>query len=177
MKTQHYILSAIAAGSLALAASPLFAASSPAVGLAISASVAAKCIVSSTAEVAFGPYDPITTNSSAGADLDTTGSVGIKCTPGNGASISLDSGSNASVNQRRMIGPSGSSSQFLLYNLYTDSPGGTAWGNGSNGASPLTISASTNASERTFTVHGRVPKGQDVNTGSFSDTVQATVNF
>lgn len=177
MKTQRYILSAIAAGSLALAASPLFAASSPGVGLSITASVTAKCIVSSTSTVAFGAYDPVTTHASTGVDLDTTGSVGIKCTPGNGASISLDSGLNNSGNQRRMIGPSGSSSQFLNYNLYTDAPGGTAWGDGSNGASPLAISASSNASERTFTVHGRVPKGQDVNTGSFADTVQTTVNF
>lgn len=179
MRTQHYILLAITAGTLALAASPLLAATvpSPGVNLNISASVAAKCVVSSTGDVAFGAYDPITANSSTGIDLDTTGSVGIKCTPGNGASISLDSGVNNSGNQRRMVGPSGSSSQFLLYNLYTDSAGGTAWGNGANGASALTISASSNASERTFTVRGRVPKGQDVNTGSFSDTVQATVNF
>ena len=177
MKTQRLIRSAVAAGTLALAASPLFAASSPSVGLSVTASVAAKCIVSSTSAVAFGPYDPVTTNSSTGADLDTTGSVGIKCTPGNGVSISLDSGANASGNQRRMQGPAGSSSAFLNYNLYTDSPGGTAWGNGANGASPLAITASSNASERTFTVYGRVPKGQDVNVGSFSDTVQATVNF
>jgi spore coat protein U-like protein len=177
MKTQRYILSAIAAGSLALAANPLFAASSPGVGLSVTASVAAKCIVSSTSTVAFGAYDPVTVNASTGADLDTTGSVGIKCTPGNGVSISLDSGVNNSGNQRRMIGPSGSSSQFLSYNLFSDSGYTTAWGNGSNGASSLAITASTNASERTFTVYGRVPKGQDVNVGSFSDTVQTTVNF
>jgi spore coat protein U-like protein len=175
MNTRQYYLSAIAAGTLALAASPLFAASSPSVGLSITASVTGKCIVSSTSAVAFGAYDPVTTNASTGADLDGTGSVGIKCTPGDGVSISLDSGANASGNQRRMQGPS--SSAFMNYSLYTDSARTTAWGNGSNGASVQTITASTSSSERTFTVYGRVPKGQDVNVGSFSDTVQATVNF
>ena len=177
MKTQHFYLSALAAGTLVLAASPLFAASSPSVALSITASVTAKCIISSTSTVGFGAYDPVTVNSAAGVDLDGTGSVGIKCTPGSGLSISLDSGANVSVNQRRMQGPAGPSSAFLNYNLYTDSAGGTAWGDGSNGASAQAISTSTNASERTFTVFGRVPKGQDVNAGSFTDTVQATVNF
>jgi len=84
MKTRRFYVSAIAAGTLALAASPLFAASSPSVGLSITASVAAKCIVSSTSAVAFGAYDPVTTNSATGTDLDGAGSVGIKCTPATG---------------------------------------------------------------------------------------------
>ncbi|HZA53948.1 MAG TPA: spore coat U domain-containing protein [Candidatus Udaeobacter sp.] len=177
MKTRQLYLSALAAGTLAMAATPLFAASSPSVGLSITASVAAKCIVSSTSAVAFGAYDPVVTNAAGGADLDGTGTVGIKCSPGNGSSISLDSGANASGNQRRMQGPAGTSSAFLNYDLYSDAARTTAWGNGSNGASALTITASSNASERPFTVYGRVPKGQDVNVGSFSDTVQVTVNF
>jgi spore coat protein U-like protein len=173
MNTRQFSVSAIVAGALALTATALFAASSPSVGLSITASVAAKCIVSSTTTVAFSAYDPVTTNSASGTDLDGTGSVGIKCTPGNGLSISVDSGVNASGNQRRMQGPSA----FLNYDLYSESTRTTAWGNGSNGASALAITTSTNASERTFTVYGRVPKGQDVNVGSYSDTVQATVNF
>jgi spore coat protein U domain-containing protein, fimbrial subunit CupE1/2/3/6 len=76
-----------------------------------------------------------------------------------------------------MQGPTGSSSAFLNYNLFSDSARTTAWGNGSNGASAFGITAASNAAERTFTVYGRVPKGQDVNVGSFTDTMQATVNF
>lgn len=177
MKIRQLSLSVLAVGTLVMAATPLFAASSPSVGLSVTASVAAKCIVSSTSAVAFGAYDPVATNAATGADLDGTGTVGIKCSPGNGTSISLDSGANASGNQRRMQGPAGSSSAFLNYDLYSESTRTTAWGNGSNGASSLAISASTNASERTFTVFGRVPKGQDVNVGNFTDTVGVTVNF
>ena len=177
MTIRQILVSATAAVALALPAVQLFAASSAGVGLSVTASVTAKCSVSSTSVVAFGPYDPVVTNASGGADLDGTGSVGIKCTPGNGTSISLDSGANASGNQRRMQGPAGSSSAFLNYDLYSDSGRTTAWGNGSNGASSFAISAASNAAERTFTVYGRIPKGQDVNVGSFTDTVQATVNF
>jgi spore coat protein U-like protein len=178
MYTRQILISATAAMLLALPTGRLFAASSSTgVGLSVTASVAAKCIVSSTTVVAFGPYDPVVTNASGGSDLDGTGSVGVQCTPGNGTSISLDSGANASGNQRRMQGPAGTSSAFLNYNLYSDSGRTTAWGNGSNGASSFAISTSSTGAERTFTVYGRVPKGQDVNVGSFSDTVQATVNF
>jgi spore coat protein U domain-containing protein, fimbrial subunit CupE1/2/3/6 len=177
MNTRQILVSATAAMLLAQPAGRLFAASSAGVGLSVTASVAAKCIVSSTSVVAFGAYDPVVTNASGGSDLDGTGSVGIQCTPGNGTSISLDSGANASGNQRRMQGPAGTSSAFLNYNLYSDSGRTTAWGNGSNGASSFAISTSSTAAERTFTVYGRVPKGQDVNVGSFTDTVQATVNF
>jgi spore coat protein U-like protein len=177
MNTRQLYLSALAAGTLAMAPTPLFAASSPSANLSITASVAAKCVVSSTSAVAFSPYDPVVTHAASGVDLDGTGTVGIKCTPGNGTSISLDSGANASGNQRRMLGPAGASSAFLNYDLYSDSSRTTAWGNGSNGASASTITASSNASERSFTVFGRVPKGQDVNTGNFVDTVQVTVNF
>jgi spore coat protein U-like protein len=177
MKTRQLLVSATAMILLVAPAGRLFAASSAGVGLSVTASVTAKCVVSSTTVVAFGPYDPVVTNASGGADLDGTGSVGIKCTPGNGTSISLDTGANASGNQRRMQGPSGGSSAFLNYDLFSDSARTTAWGNGSNGASSFAITAASNAAERTFTVYGRVPKGQDVNVGSFTDTVQVTVNF
>lgn len=176
MKTRQLLVSATTMILLVAPATPLFAASSAGVGLSVTASVTAKCLVSSTTVVAFGAYDPVVTNASGGSDLDGTGSVGVKCTPGNGTSISLDSGANASGNQRRMQGPTGSSSAFLNYNLFSDSARTTAWGNGSNGASSFAITAASNAAERTFTVYGRVPKGQDVNVGSFTDTVQVTVN-
>ena len=86
MNTGQLFKSAITAGTLVLglSANPasLFAASSVAVGLGVSASVASKCLVSATSTVAFGSYDPVQTNSSTGSDLDGQGSVSIRCTPG-----------------------------------------------------------------------------------------------
>jgi len=178
MKRRKLFVSTIAAGALALASVPLHAASSPGVGLNVTASVAAKCIVSSTSDVAFGPYDPL--GAHASADLAGQGQLGIKCTPGSGVSIAIDSGANNSGNQRRMAGPSGS---LLNYGLYTDSSHSTGWGNGSNGASPRTISTASDASEQLFDVFGLVPSAASQLTsftyaaGSYSDTVQVTVNF
>src|SRR6516165_11835009 len=104
MRTRQFVISTIAAWTLALAPATgsVFAASSASVGLNVTANVAAKCIVSSTADVAFGAYDSVQTNSSTGSDLDSTGTVTIRCTPSNGTSIAIDNGANASGSQRRM---------------------------------------------------------------------------
>ena len=174
MKTRQALTLAMATWGIFAATKATMAASSSPVSLSVTASVAAKCIVSSTSVVAFGAYDPIVTNASSGADLNGTGTVGVSCTPGNGTSISIASSANNSSNQRRMAGPGGS---YLNYTLYSDSGRTTAWGDGSNGANALTISASSNAAERSFSVYGQVPKGQDVNVGSYSDSVNVTVNF
>ena len=178
MKRQKLFLSAITAGAFALASVPLHAASSAPVGLNVTASVAAQCIVSSTTDVAFGPYDPLGANASV--DLLGQGQVGIKCTPGSGASIAIDSGANPSGNQRRMAAAGGS---LLNYGLYTDGGRNTAWGNGSNGASPLSISTAANAAEQLFDVYGLVPMASaqpgafTYEAGNYSDIVQVTVNF
>ena len=174
MNTRHLFVSALAAGTLALGSVPqtLFAASSPPVGLPVTASVEAKCLVSGTSVVGFGAYDPVDVHSSTGINLDGTGTVSIRCTPGNGTSIALDLGANAVATQRRMAGPS---SSFLNYELYQDGPRTIVWSTAGNAQ---TITASTNAAVRNFTVFGRVPLGQDpAATGAFGDTVQATVNF
>jgi spore coat protein U domain-containing protein, fimbrial subunit CupE1/2/3/6 len=179
MNYRHVFRSAIGAGTfvLVLGFNPisLFAASSAAVGLGVTASVTSKCLVSATSTVAFGNYDPVQANSSTGSDLDGQGTVTIRCTPGDGVSIALDQGANFSSPNRRMAGPSTS---FLNYELYQEAARTNVWGNGSTIGTVLAISASTNNNARNFNVYGRIPKGQDPGaTGSYSDTVQATVNF
>jgi len=180
MKRRKLFVSTIAAGALALVSVPLHAASSPGVGLNVTASVAAQCIVSSTSDVAFGAYDPLGAN--ATTDLQGQGQVGIKCTPGSGVSIAIDNGAHASGNQRRMAAAGGST---LDYGLYTDGArtAAFAWGNGSNGASPLSISSAANAAEQLFVVYGLVPMASaqpaafTYEAGNYSDIVQVTVNF
>ena len=174
MKKQS-VMSIIAVGVFVLGAnagSADAAASSPSVPLSITASVAAKCIVSATTTVAFGAYDPVSTNSATGSDLDGTGAVSVQCTKNSGLSISLDGGLNAGAStQRKMLG----GSDFRNYDLFTDSGRSTPWGIGA--VSPLLIPVAPSTVARAFTVYGRVPKGQSVGAASFTDTVQATVNF
>ena len=49
------------------------------------------------------------------------------------------------------------------------------WRTGAFGG--LTIPAAPSRAARTFTVYGRVPAGQDVVAGPYTDTVVATINF
>jgi spore coat protein U-like protein len=136
--------------------------------LAISASVAANCTISTTA-VAFGAYDPLVTNASA--PKDANGGVTVTCTKGSVPTVALGLGSNPSGSVRQMSAGGGN---FLTYELYSASDYSTVWG---TGTSAYTASAALNKNPRTFTVYGRVPGGQDAATGAYADTVLATVNF
>jgi spore coat protein U-like protein len=137
--------------------------------LVVNASVSPNCTIT-TAVVAFPAYDPVVAN--AAANDDGTGTVTITCTKGTVATIGLGLGANALVNQRRMKDGAG---DLLNYSLYLDAGRTTIWGT----ASPnlLTPVAAPDKTARPFTVYGRIPFGQDVPAGAYSDTVVATVNF
>jgi len=139
--------------------------------LAVTATVAANCTITTTA-VAFGAYDPVVANDTAALDA-TNGRVHIACTKGSAATIGLDLGGNPSGSARRMAGSV--SGEFLTYELYH--PGGfvTVWGN--SGAGLYAAGAAPSRAVRNFVVNGRIGGGQDVSTDSYADTVVATVNF
>jgi spore coat protein U-like protein len=154
--------------------------------LAVTASVAQNCLISTNA-VAFGSYDPVVTNSASGAALNGTGSVSVTCTRSStGVTITLGLGSNASGSTRRMAG--GGSGAFLAYELYQPSattpaatctfPGSTIWNaSGSGIFSPSGVNNWGAASPKTFNVCGTVPRGQDAAADSYTDSVIATINF
>lgn len=132
----------------------------------VTANVTVNCKVTGTT-LAFGAYDP--TSATA---LDGTSTLSVKCTKGAVvASVQLDKGANAGVGtQRQMI----AGADKLSYDLYTDTARSVAWtsattGNGFTSAGPST--------PNTLTVYGRIPLGQDVPVGSYTDSVTATVNF
>jgi spore coat protein U-like protein len=136
--------------------------------LAVSATVVSNCTITTSA-LAFGNYDPA--GAHAATDLPGTGTVTIACTQGATATIGLGLGANASGSTRRMT----NGSDFLTYELYQDVGLATIWTNG--GAGLLSPAAAPSIAARNFTVFGNVPQAQDVSTGSYSDTVVATVNF
>lgn len=137
--------------------------------LSVSATVTNNCTVT-TAALAFGTYDPVVANASAG--LDGTGRLTVACTKGVAPSIALAAGSNASGATRRLSDGAG---HFLEYGLFQDSNRSTAWS--AAGAGIYTAAAAASKASRDFTVYGRVASNQDVPAGSYSDTVVATVNF
>jgi len=158
---------ALMIGGLALGLATPALAQTATANLAVSASVSNNCSITTSA-VAFGAYDPVVTN--ATTPLDSNGAVIVTCTKGAGTRIDLGLGSNASGSTRRMAG----GAEFLTYEIYTDSPGGTVWGSGATGRS---ITAAPSKAPRSFTVYGRVPAGQDVSATTYNDTVVATINF
>lgn len=141
--------------------------------LAVSATVAANCTIDASAGLAFGTYDPIVTNASTA--LTGSGTISTTCTNGASATITLGQGANADTSStdtaplRRMT----DGTDFLSYQLYTDSGDSTVWGNTSATGAAVT---GTGAAIST-TVYGSVAAGQNVPAGSYTDTVVATVTF
>lgn len=132
----------------------------------VDATVVSSCSVAATNH-SFGNYDPL-------AVLPTNGSssVTVQCTlltPYNVA-LNAGTGSGASVTTRKMT----KGSDTLNYSLYRDPTCSLIWGE--------TIGTDTLAFVGTglavaHTVYGRIPAGQNVNTGTYTDTITVTVNF
>jgi spore coat protein U-like protein len=138
----------------------------------VSSSVSANCTISAT-DLNFGAYDPVVANKTTPLDVNTT--VTVLCTKGSaGVTVGLDLGSHAAAGSRFMA----SATDSLQYELYSDSAGGTVWSNGGAGLVTWPVFGPIGAGAGTpHTVFGRVPAGQDVSVGSYTDVVTATVNF
>ena len=170
MKFTKLCLFLAAFGALVLSShGGALAAGSASANLGVSATVNNNCSITTVA-VTFSPYDPL----SGTADDTTGGSVTITCTKNSAPTIGLGLGLYASGAQANMS-DGGSPANLLMYALYKDAPGGAAWGN--SGAALLTPVVTPSKAPRTFPVYGRIPAGQDVPSGTYNDTVVATVNF
>lgn len=155
-------------GTLALSHMTVHAATATA-NLSVSANVNARCSISAPSTLAFGVYDPVVDHVSADLDADT--SVTVACTKNSpGVWVGLDLGANASGSTRRMA----SGAERLAYELYSDAGRTTVWG--SVLASGVSYTP-TSKDPVNISVYGRVPAGQDVGVGSYSDSVTATINF
>jgi spore coat protein U-like protein len=139
--------------------------------LAVSASIAANCTIS-TSPVAFGAYDPITANKTTA--LNGTGSVTTTCTSGAAVTVTLGQGLNpiGDVNVapvRQMA----SGANRLGYFLYSNTARTTAWGN----TAPTGVADTGTGATSTLTVYGAITANQNQPTGDYLDTVLATVTF
>jgi spore coat protein U-like protein len=132
------------------------------------AEAAPTCTISTTS-VNFGSYSVF-----AGSATDSTGTVTITC---NGAAhdvvVSLSKGASPTFSPRTMM----MGSEVLSYNLYRDAARTSIWGDGTAGTSTYTNANPPNNAAISITVYGRVPAGQDVSAGAYSDTVSAVINF
>jgi spore coat protein U-like protein len=133
--------------------------------------------------LAFGAYDPIGANATAA--LNTTGQVSVACSKGaTGLTIAMNDGTHVVGTQRNMQGAT--ATETLQYNLFQPPsnvagiactfPGTIPW-NSTAPAGVLTLTSAPSKVARLYNVCGTVPGGQDATTGSYTDTVIATINF
>ena len=132
----------------------------------VSATVVKACTISTTA-LSFGNYDP-----TSGSAVDGSSTVTVNCTNGTQYNVGLNAGtgSGATISSRKMT----QGSYSLSYALYQDSARSSNWG---NTVGTDTISGTASASPTSLTVYGRVPAGQNVPAGAFSDTITATITY
>lgn len=113
--------------------------------------------------VAFGNYDVFNTS-----DTDTTGTVKVTCDASTSYTIAISAGSGTFASRVMMNG-----SFQLDYNLFTDPQRLTIWGDGTGG----TTTVAATDSGATYTVYGLIPARQNVQAGSYVDTLTVTVTY
>ncbi len=135
--------------------------------LTVNATVLGICTID-PATLDFGNYDST-------ANVDVSTNITVHCTQGSSYWIGLGLGSNASGATRRMVN---GGTNYLAYELYRDSAHTQVWDNVDPAPNPPHSSASSpGTSAYTTPVYGRVPLGQIVPMGGYTDSVVMTVNF
>lgn len=135
----------------------------------VTTTIVAECSVVTT-PLNFGNYDPVSANAATPADATTV--IQVYCTSGTPVTVGLDNGLYAVGAARNMNGPA---SDRLGYQLYKDAGRATIWNttNLNSGTSTSKLIPINSG----FTAYGRVAAGQDVRAGSYTDTIQVTVNY
>jgi spore coat protein U domain-containing protein, fimbrial subunit CupE1/2/3/6 len=155
-----------AALGLALVATPAAAGSATA-ELTISATVVKNCTIDAQS-ISLGTYDPLVANYSNAAA--PTGTITVQCTKNTAYSIALTNGGNYSAGFRRM--KHAINDEYLQYELFQDGAFATAWTD-----TQMVSKTATSRAPLGITVYARIPGGQDVSQGTYTDVVTATVNF
>lgn len=133
----------------------------------VSATVLSLCAVVAT-PMLFGNY-----SASSSSATDASATLLVTCTPLEDYDVALDRGSDptATVANRVM--------KFLTndlhYNLYTSGARTTIWGDGTLGTS--VVSGNGTGLVSTLTVYGRIPTGQYVAPGLYTDLITVTLTF
>lgn len=135
----------------------------------VTASVVDSCSVSAN-DLAFGDVEPVNN-----LNIDAVGSVTVTCSLGTTYSVLLDAGLNSSdgsVSTRRMTD---GSSNYLSYQIYSDALRSSVWGESSGTDDVTGLGTGLGVP---LVVYGRIPSGQqETQTGSYSDTIDVTVNY
>ncbi|MER9580557.1 spore coat U domain-containing protein [Mesorhizobium sp. M0051] len=129
------------------------------------ATINANCNVSAT-NVNFGSVGVLASN------VDSTGSVTVRCTNSTPYSIGLSAGtgSGATIAARKMT----SGTKLVSYSLYRDSGMATVWG---NTIGTDTASGTGTGLDQPYTVYAEAPAQTTPAPGTYTDTVVVTVTY
>lgn len=126
--------------------------------------------VSATA-LAFGNYLAASASASTNTVAVSCGLLGLDLLPN--FTVALSAGNSTNMITRKMLfGAHG-----LNYNIYTTLGGATVWGDGSGGSVTQSFSSLLQLGSASFTGYGRLPAGQFVTAGGYSDILIVTVTF
>lgn len=117
------------------------------------------------AEIDFGTYV-----SGQQGDVDATAVIEVADCPVGSVRLELDGGGSGNVRKRQMRSGSG---ETIDYQIYADSGMRTVFGEGRSGR---TLQLDAQGSGR-VTVYARIPGGQVVPEGVYTDTVRVTMSF
>jgi spore coat protein U-like protein len=138
--------------------------------LSLAGVAGAACTVSATG-VNFGSYDVF-----VATPIDSTGTVTVTCdqAPPPDVVIAIGpSGTSGAFIPRQMR--CASSSDRLNYNLFTNAGRSSVWGDGAAGTSTVLLKNVTKNRPVVTTIYGRIPPGQDVSVGTYSDSLTVTI--
>jgi spore coat protein U-like protein len=183
MKSNKFKLAA--ATALAFVATAASAGTDNSQSIAVSTTVANKCIVAAGATLGFAAYDPVVTNAATPAgDLTGTGTFQVRCTKGStGVNVGMGLGAHASAGPALPRNMSAGGADALTYHLYQptgaalDTCGGSTVWDDNTGKLAVGSAFWSNSANKTVSVCGKIPGAQDVAAGSYTDTVVIDVTF
>jgi spore coat protein U-like protein len=126
--------------------------------------------VSATA-LNFGNYIPTGAAAANTSVKISCGLLGLDLLPN--FNVSLSAGNAATPSGRYLA----MSASHLSYNIYADPGFATVWGDGSGGSITQTFNSVLSLGNITFTGYGRIPAGQYVAAGGYTDVITVTVSY
>lgn len=125
------------------------------------------CVIRNTGVLAFGDYDP-----GSAAPLTAAAPITVACAATTPYTVTLDGGGNF-AGLRQMTGGALTGTGLLQYEVHSDAGRTAPW-------LPTTVLAPpppADANDFALWVYGRIPQGQLVEAGAYSDLLRATFNF
>jgi spore coat protein U-like protein len=104
-------------------------------------------------------------------DVDSFTTLSVNCNSGATYSVGLNDGTHSTTPGERRLQ---SGANYLDYELYSDSGRSSVWTAANTTGD---VDGTGNNAAQSLTVYGRVPGGQSVPAGTYTDTVTATIEF